>query len=448
MTQKSRKPAEEVQFPVEYFRYYFDDEFLAAIVEQTNLRSVQHDGVSMQLNIQELKTFLGILIYMGIVKLPSYVDYWASASRVPQVADLMGVKRFGKIRVMLHFADNTQPSETDRMWKVRPVLDHIRKKCRDLEQEESEVSIDEAMILYKGKKAGNLRQYIKNKPHKWGFKFFMLASINGLIYDFFPYTGANTFQDLGLTIEEEMFGVGAKVVIALCKSIKNPEHTKVCFDNYFTGVPLLAYLKREMQLSAIGTVRKNRLQDPPLQSDKDLTKSGRGSYDVCVCEENNVAIVRWVDNKVVNIASTYVGAEPLDAVQRWSKTDRHQIEVPCPRAITEYNKCMGGVDKFDHLCELYRMSSQAKRWYLPIFIFMLNLSLVNSWLLYRRDANDVRNLLDEEEQKKFKILASKNFRLQVYSSITYSFIQKAWSSFRRVASSQEADPKPGCSKAF
>ena len=60
---------------------------------------------------------------------------------------------------------------------------------------------------------------------------------------------------------------------------------------------------------------------------------------------------------------------------------------------------MGGVDKFDHLCELYRKSSQAKRWYLPIgFFFVPNVCIVNSRLLYRSDASDAKMSLAEKER--------------------------------------------------
>lgn len=177
-----------------------------------------------------------------------------------------------------------------------------------------------------------------------------------------------------------------------------------------------------MNLLSIGTVRVNRVQNPPLKGDKELIKDGRGSYGMCRCEENNVVVVRWVDNRVVNVASTFVGVggQPLKSVSRWSKKSKKQLEVQCPRIVTEYNKSMGGVDKFDHLCEIYRMSSRAKRWYIPIVMFMLNLCLVNSWLLYRTDATDAKNLLSEEERKKYNILNSKSFRLQVFHSLTSS----------------------------
>ena len=50
--------------------------------------------------------------------------------------------------------------------------------------QEVHLSVDEMMVPYKGKKAGNLRQYLNKKPKKWGFKFFVLSGVSGMVYDF------------------------------------------------------------------------------------------------------------------------------------------------------------------------------------------------------------------------------------------------------------------------
>lgn len=56
--------------------------------------------------------------------------------------------------------------------KFCPLINYICEKCISLSQE-SKSSIDEAMIPYKGTRAGNHNQYMKGKPHKWGLKFFV-----------------------------------------------------------------------------------------------------------------------------------------------------------------------------------------------------------------------------------------------------------------------------------
>ena len=46
--------------------------------------------------------------------------------------------------------------------------------------------VDEQMILFKG--TLSLKQYLPNKPHKYGYKVFVLCGITGIIPDFKIYT--------------------------------------------------------------------------------------------------------------------------------------------------------------------------------------------------------------------------------------------------------------------
>ena len=55
----------------------------------------------------------------------------------------------------------------DRLYKVRPLLDCILERCRNTEQAEAH-SINEQIVPTKSK--SSLRQYLPNKPHKWGIK--------------------------------------------------------------------------------------------------------------------------------------------------------------------------------------------------------------------------------------------------------------------------------------
>lgn len=98
------------------------------------------------------------------------------------------------------------------------------------------------IIPYKGKKAGSRRQYNPNKPCKWGFKNPVRAGVSGIIYDFMLYAGDDTFRNIQFQEEEERFGLGAKTVLALCKSIKN-RASVVYFDNWFTSLELIHYLR-------------------------------------------------------------------------------------------------------------------------------------------------------------------------------------------------------------
>ena len=322
------EPPHELKSPINYFQYFFDNEILDLLVVQKNLYSTCRDGKSINVTRSEMNIFLAIWIYMGICRLPSYEDYWNSYLRVPQIADAMPLKRFIKIRARFHLVDNAMPANGDRYFKVRPLLKHMQKKCQAIEQLENQYSIDESMIPYKGKKASMLRQYLPNKPHKWGFKFFLLCGTSGIAYDFLPYMGGETFSEVQFTEEETACGLGGQVVITLSKSISRPRLSTVCFDNFFTTIKLLKLLQSNMGLLATGTIRSNRLEQCPLKDDKKLLREGRGSSDVRV--KDNVACVKWADNKIVTPASSLTGVEPLSSVKRWDKTSKKKNRCCVP----------------------------------------------------------------------------------------------------------------------
>lgn len=46
---------------------------------------------------------------------------------------------------------------------------------------------------------------------------------------------------------------------------------------------------------------------------------------------------------------------------------------------------MGGIDKSDMLTHLYKTPLRARRWYVKIFGYIIDLCCSNAWLIYKRD---------------------------------------------------------------
>ena len=65
------------------------------------------------------------------------------------------------------------------------------------------------------------------------------------------------------------------------------------------------------------------------------------------------------------------------------------MAVECPSVVTTYNKFMGGVDLLDGLIALYRTKIRSKKWYLRLVFHFFDLLVVVSWLLYRRDCDQL-----------------------------------------------------------
>lgn len=388
--------------PFSYFKKFFDDSLLELIVTETNRYSEQL-GKPVETNISEMQNFLAIEILMGLVSMRAYTDYWSINLRYDPIANIMPLKRYQVLRRNIHFVDNSTPTE-DRYYKIRPVIEAVRQKCLEIE-EEKRFSVDEMMIPYKGTKAGSRRQYMQKKPKKWGFKLFVRCGVSGLVYDFFPYGGDDSFRNIEFSASEEVFGLSGKTVIALAKTINNPTCSVIYFDNFFTSPDLVHYLRNEKGILALGTLRASRSRGCDLKSDKELARLGRGSFDQKVDNTKKVAIVKWYDNKAVLLCSSYVDAYPISQIKRYVKGNAQKIDVPCPQIVKHYNTHMGGVDLADMLVALYRTGFRSHRWYMSIFSQVLDICINNAWLLYRRDVSHV----DKGE----KTMALKQFRYKI-----------------------------------
>ncbi|KAG3073594.1 hypothetical protein PI125_g22209 [Phytophthora idaei] len=104
-------------------------------------------------------------------------DHWATTpiSAVPAgtFGRYMSKGRFGRIMQNLHFSNNADANaETDRAWKVIPVVETMQKTFIAGYDVPPALAFDEAVIPSRSRH-NVTRQYLKDKPHKWGTKLFM-----------------------------------------------------------------------------------------------------------------------------------------------------------------------------------------------------------------------------------------------------------------------------------
>ena len=379
-------PIDRLREPSEYFLDMFSPDLIEDIVYQTNLYVRQKDVSStFQIDRHEFVVFLGIIIYMGVCDLPAIEDYWAAMTKVPNVSECMSAKRFRLIRSVLHFNNNEHArASTDRFYKIRPVFNALTKQFQKIKETPTQ-SVDEVMVAYKGTRAGNLRQYIQNKPDKWGFKLFCRASIDGIIHDILMYQGEPTFTShhTQLTEAESKLLTSTKTVICLAKTIKKPDQSAIYADNYFTSIGLVEYLKTQYGCRYVGTARVSRIGKPPLMDAADFDDTPRGTIDFCTSE--GILALRWKDNKVVTVLSTDIGISPAGEVKRFNNRLKKKVDIACPGVIKEYNGKMGGIDKSDMLTHLYKTPMRARRWYIRLFGYAVDLCICNAWLCYKRD---------------------------------------------------------------
>jgi hypothetical protein len=186
------------------------------------------------------------------------------------------------LRTNLHVVDNLGVTEetkkSNRLWKIQPVIDSVRNRCRALERNEKCTSIDEQMIPFLGRCP--VRQFIKNKPRPVGLKNFVVTTSDGLVLDFEIYQGTTT----RLTNRE--LGLGPSVVLRLVETL--PENNYLYFDRYFS-------------------------------TDNAMN---RGESEEVVRSDGKLCITKWKDNKSVMMLSTAFGKQPVFNLLRWNKLEK------------------------------------------------------------------------------------------------------------------------------
>lgn len=259
----------ELEDPIQFFNLLFTNEIFDYIMQQSNLFGVQtRPERPPNITTEELRIFCGICIYMSVIQLPSTRSYWNNSMEIPNISRAMTCNRFEEIKRFLHFNDNNlqvlhgQPGY-DKLFKIRPLLNKIRERLLIIPKEEH-MAVDEQIIPTKAR--SSLKQYNPKKPHKWGYKVFVLSGVSGFSYDFDFYCGTTILAD-----EQPDLGASSNVVVKLSETIPKYVNYKLFFDNWFTSIPLQIYLTKNGILP-LGTVRANRVPDYQFPNESDMKK--------------------------------------------------------------------------------------------------------------------------------------------------------------------------------
>ncbi|XP_055335736.1 uncharacterized protein LOC129586498 [Paramacrobiotus metropolitanus] len=224
--------------PLELFKMYFDDIIAAHIITESE-RYAKQDNADFQLPMRDLFLFIGILLYSGIVQLPTTRHFWMRSAlfSFPAVSSKMSCKRFEKIKRYLHLADNDNLDPEDKMAKVNPFFALLQEKLLQFGIFDLFLSVDEEMIPYFGHHS--CKMFMRGKPCRFGYKLWVLCGSRGYPYTFYVYTGKDaTGKDV---IEPKP--LGSRVVLNLLSVVKCPDAHSVFFDNFFTSYGLLEELR-------------------------------------------------------------------------------------------------------------------------------------------------------------------------------------------------------------
>ena len=374
--------------PDDFFRLLFTDELVSSIVDNTNLYASQK-GFNITFSREDILSYIGMNIAMGIVDLPEISDYWTQEAMLRSLwfPSVMTKKRFKALSRFIHFADNSAALSRDdplydRLWKIRPVIESVQKQSQDSYTPGEHVSVDESMIGTKGRLS--FLQYMPKKPTKWGIKVWVCSeSKTGYIHKFQVYTGKSDVCSNGLP-----YGM----VMHLMEDLQE-EGRMLYVDNFYTSPILFEHLY-ERGTFASGTIRVNRKHFPA----KDLDQVVMCTGEMAFLHHGCFTAGKWRDKRDVYFLST-IHRDERETITRRAKGGGTET-VAKPRIVTDYNEYMSGVDISDQLMVYYACGRRTLKWYKRVFWRLIEHILINSYILFKQVT---KPNLRQWTQKKFRI---------------------------------------------
>lgn len=284
--------------PYDSFSLFIDDEVLNLLVTETSryandLRSTPRDPKSIlniwvDVDIVEIKIFLGLVMWMALNPLPSLARYWSKIEMYQtNIPKYMTRNRFELLLRNFHFSNNQTCPRGDRPNSVRGLVDMLVSKYKLCNIQEKNVCIDESVIPFVERLS--FRPYINNKRHRYGIKIFKLCINGGYNIGFKMYAG-----------QESIPGVAVSTKIVMEFAADNLDEGRTMFtDNWYTSVSL-AHKLLSRSTNLVGTLRSNRKFTPEDVINAKLKKGEIKSSQ----NEYNIVVMKWKDKRDVLMLPT------------------------------------------------------------------------------------------------------------------------------------------------
>jgi Transposase IS4 len=364
----SSGPQTSASSPLALFQLFLPLRFLRTIAANTTAyaRSKGADN-TWQTTAEDLYRFIAIHIAMGISPLPSVHMYWDARWRCEMISTIFTRDRYMELLRYFHISPPaTTSSPSSPLSKVEPLLSELSASFSAFYLPGQTLVVDEAMVGFKGR--SEMKQYIKNKPTKWGYKVWCLASSNYLLA-FQVYEGRRSSSSISSPHE---------AVLSLIHNYQHRNHI-LYLDRGFTSPALLIELLHR-GIRCCGTVRKNRRDLP-----KELisTASQLQDNEYAYRQRGKLGAVAWKDRRLVYLLTTHTSPAEVTSIERQSE-DGSTVQRAVPTAVADYNQHKSGVDTVDQLHASYLIGRKSKKWWPRLVWWLIDMCIVNAYSLYQQ----------------------------------------------------------------
>ena len=384
---------------LDFVKLLWPDSLCEHIAVQTNLYARQSNASGwVDTCRDEIWTFIGIVLEMGIHRLPSIEDYWSRnlLLGVQPVQRVMSKNRFLSLWHYLHCDDNTEITDfSDVTCKIRTVLSTLSSNFLARYNPSQELSVDEMMVKYKGRKGGKIK--MPRKPVKVGFKVWSCScSCCSYLCSFQVYNGRLT-DSSGNKVSEK--GLVSRVVNDLVEPFHGECHV-VYMDNFYTSGPLIHELAKH-KTYVVGTIKQSAAGFP---SELKGVKLAKGEYIAKTVD--GVRYFAFSDRQLVCFATNVFPESMPDPVFR-VQADGTLCAQLVPPLLPAYNQYMGGVDNTGRLQKTYGYDRKCRRYWFRLLFYFVDVAVNNAYILYKHNCR----------RMKVKSQVLKWFRLKVIGSL-------------------------------
>ena len=358
----------------------------------------------------EIRASFGIILIMSLVKINNMDDYWSSLPGLKNqlISKTMRRTRFYQLSRFLQCTDPAKnpankPKETAAekqkffldthkkpLYPLQEIWDSVLNQCQANYNPRSELAIDEAMVRYKGYKGVVKKFFMQSKPIRVGFKIYALCE-------------STTSYMLNFQVHPS----NPSTIYNISKQLIRPYFEKyhhVFCDRLYTSIPLARKLQ-EHKTYLTGAIQKNR-KGQPLDLSTDSKKNPRKHKSIAnmgktkrgtmyIRQQGQLTYSMWHDTKILTILSSGHQAfrnKATDVVRRKFSLDgvarSQEHQVPAPTQVIDYIANMGGVDRHDQLRSYHTCSRKSQIWWKQLLFFLIDISRVNAFLLYKGARNN------------------------------------------------------------
>jgi Transposase IS4 len=313
---------------------------------------------------EELRTFVGIILFFGVKELPEIDMYWETRLGLGEGLirnSIISRDRFYEISKILHIDED--PGDSTPTKKVNLLFNHLMKRFGESFGPGAQLSLDEAMIHFEGRSL--LRVNLPSKPIPEGIKVYCICDAKtGYLLHSTICVGNSTL----IEIAEE-----------LVKNFQNQGRI-LYLDNYYSSFPLFDKMK-DMGVYCLGTFRRDRIPTNlrVIWSYEQMNKWEKGVFEWTVSDDKLVVALK--DNGCVIFGTNHQQGLNLQTSIRKDRAG-NQVMYQWPSIVNEYNDWMGGVDILDQRRSYYTAVTRKNRvWWKKIFYFLIEVATINCWIL-------------------------------------------------------------------